>query len=292
LSFLEELDLISTGLARTVAVREHYVTVDGNKIRYLEEGNDGPHVILIHGLGSQAERWQQVIPYLSRNHRVIAPDLIGFGRSDKPQVDYTPKYFVKFVFDFLECLGIDKTIMIGSSLGGQIVAESAAASENDTIQKIILVSPTGTMRTTNPTLDAYIMAGLYPQHDLIKTAYQMMAGKKKDVEDTTIERFRSGMSQPNAKMSFLSSIISFKHWPAITDRLQLISIPTLVVWGRDVTMIPINHANDYISNLKDCKFVVMEGCGHRPHVEDPEKFSGIMLKFLGNRMQIAQQITA
>ncbi len=292
MSFSEELGLILIGLAKTMAVKEHYVIVDGNKIRYLEEGDDGTHVVLIHGLGSQAERWQQVIPHLSRNHRVIAPDLIGFGRSDKPQVDYTPKYFVKFVFDFLEELGISKTIMIGSSLGGQIVAESAAASENDTIQKIILVSPTGTMRTTNPTLDAYIMAALYPQHDLIKTAYQMMAGSKKDVEESTIKRFHSGMSQPNAKMSFLSSVISFKHWPAITDRLQLISIPTLVIWGRDDTMIPINHANDYVSNLKDCKFVVMEGCGHRPHVEDPEKFSEIMLKFLDNKMQIAQQITA
>ncbi len=273
-------------------MKEHYVTVDGNKIRYLEEGNDGPRVVLIHGLGSQAERWQQIIPYLSKSHRVIAPDLIGFGHSDKPQVDYTPKYFVKFVFDFLEELGISKTIMIGSSLGGQIVAESAAAAENEIIQKIILVSPTGTMRTTNPTLETYIMAALYPQHDLIKKAYQMMADKNKDVNEPTIERFHSGMSKPNAKMSFLSSVISFKHWPAITDRLQLISIPTLVIWGRNDTMIPINHANDYVSNIKDCKFVVMEGCGHRPHVEDPEKFSHIMLKFLGNKIQITQQITA
>ena len=291
MSYSEELDLILTDFTTMMTVKEHYVTVDGNKIRYLEEGSNGSHVVLIHGLGSQAERWQQVIPHLSKNHRIIAPDLIGFGRSDKPQVDYTPKYFVKFIFDFLEHLGIDKTIMIGSSLGGQIVAESAAASENNIIQKIILVSPTGTMRTTNPTLDAYIMAGLYPQHDLIKTAYQKMAGKQKDVDESTIERFRTGMSQPNAKMSFLSSIISFKHWPAITERLQLISIPTLLIWGSDDTMIPINYANEYVSNLKDCKFVVMEGCGHRPHVEDPENFSQIMLKFLGNKMQIAQPIT-
>jgi 2-hydroxy-6-oxonona-2,4-dienedioate hydrolase len=267
-----------------MAVKEHFVTVDGNKIRYLEEGNNGTHVVLIHGLGSQAERWLQVIPHLSKNHKVIAPDLIGFGRSDKPSVDYTPKYFVKFVFDFLEELDISKTIMIGSSLGGQIVAESAAASENDAIKKIILVSPTGTMHTTNPTLDTYIMAGLYPQHDLIKTAYQMMAGKNKDVEESTIERFHSAMSQPNAKMSFLSSVLNFKHEPAITERLQMISIPTLIIWGSDDTMIPIKYANDYVSNIKGCKFVVMEGCGHRPHVEDTEKFSQIMLKFLGDKM--------
>ncbi len=271
-----------------MAAKEHYVTVDGNRIRYLEEGSSGPDVVLIHGLGSQAERWSNVIPYLSKNHHVIAPDLIGFGYSDKPQVDYTPKYFVKFVFDFLEELDIKKTILIGSSLGGQIVAESAAASDNDIIQKIVLVSPTGTMRTTNPTLDAYVMAALCPQYDAIKNAYQMMSGKHLDIDKATIERFRLGMSQPNAKMSFLSAVISFKHWPAITQRLQLISAPALVIWGGNDTMIPINFSNEYVSGLKNCQFVVMEECGHRPHVEEPEKFSEIILEFLDNKIKIIQ----
>ncbi|MGI0047661.1 MAG: alpha/beta fold hydrolase [Nitrosotalea sp.] len=273
-----------------MAVKEHHVIVDGNRIRYLEDGNNGPDVVLIHGLGSQAERWSNVIPYLSKNHHVIVPDLIGFGYSDKPQVDYTPKYFVKFVFDFLEKLGIEKTIMIGSSLGGQIVAESAAASDGNIIQKIVLVSPTGTMRTTNPTLDAYVMAALCPQHDAIKTAYQMMSGKHRDIDKSTIERFRLGMSQPNAKMSFLSAVISFKHWPAITQRLPLISVPSLVIWGRNDTMIPINFSNEYVSGLKNCQFVVMEGCGHRPHVEEPEKFSRAILEFLGNKIEIVQSV--
>lgn len=273
-----------------VTVRERYITIEGNKIRYLEDGS-GPDVVMIHGLGSQADRWSSVMPHLSKDHHVIVPDLIGFGYSDKPPVDYTPKYFVKFIFDFLEGLGIKKTVMIGSSLGGQIVAESAAAlDDSGVIQKIVLVSPTGTMRTTNPTLDAYIMAGLYPQHDLIKTAYQMMAGKRKHVEESTIARFRDGMSRPNAKMAFLSSVISFKHWPAITQRLHLISIPALVIWGREDTMIPINFSDDYVSNLKNCKFVVMEECGHRPHVEEPGKLVEIITRFLGNKMHVKQSV--
>lgn len=273
-----------------MGVKERYITVGGNRIRYLEGEDNGPNLILVHGLGSQAERWSDVLPYLSRNYHVIAPDLIGFGFSDKPQVDYTPKFFVKFVFDFLEELKIKETILIGSSLGGQIVAESAAASENDTIQKIVLVSPTGTMRTTNPTLDAYVMAALYPRYDSIRTAYQMMSGKNNNIENVTIERFRTAMSQPNAKMSFLSSVISFKHWPAITQRLQLISAPTLLIWGRNDSMIPIDFANDYVSGLKNCQFEVMEGCGHRPHVEEPKKFSEIILKFLATKIQVAQSI--
>ena len=273
-----------------MGVKERYITVDGNRIRYLEGDDNGPDLVLVHGLGSQAERWSDVLPYLSRNYHVIVPDLIGFGFSDKPQVDYTPKFFVKFVFDFLEELQIRRATLIGSSLGGQIVAESAAASENSTIQKIVLVSPTGTMRTTNPTLDAYVMAALYPKYDLIRTAYQMMSGKNSNIENATIERFRIAMSQPNAKMSFLSSVISFKHWPAITRRLQLISVHTLLIWGRNDNMIPIEFANEYVSGLKNCQFEVMEGCGHRPHMEEPKRFSEIILKFLGSKIQIAQSV--
>ncbi len=272
-----------------MTVKERYTIVDGNRIRFLEDGK-GPHIILVHGLGSQAERWTSVIPHLSKNYHVIAPDLIGYGYSDKPKVDYTPKYFVKFIFDFLEKLDIQKTIMVGSSLGGQIVAESAAACDRDIIQKIVLISPTGTMHTTNPTLDAYVMAALYPQYDLIKKAYQMMAGKQKDVDMTTVARFRDGMSKPNAKMSFLSTVISFKHWPTIQPRLKLITAPTLLVWGQEDTIIPISFSDDYVSNLNNCKFVVMDGCGHRPHVEDPEKLVDIMLGFLGNKIHVKQSI--
>lgn len=264
-------------------LKERYVEVHQNKVRLLEAGK-GPDVILIHGLGSQAERWASVMPSLARDYHVVAPDLIGFGYSDKPQADYSPDFFVRFVFDLLGSLGIKETILIGSSLGGQIVAESAASRYKDAIKKIVLISPTGTMHVSNPTLDAYVMAALYPKHDLIRNAYQMMGGRRKDVDEQTIERFHEAMSRPNAKMAFLSTVMGFKHCPVITPRLQSISAPSLLVWGRDDSMIPIDFAEGYVDNLKDCRFVVLDGCGHRPHVEDPEKLSGLILEFLENKV--------
>src|SRR5690348_11621695 len=99
---------------------EKFVTVNKNKIRYLEEGDSDQNLILMHGLGGYAERWTNVIPLLSKKFHIFAPDLIGYGQSDKPSVDYTPELFVKFVFDFIETLGIKKTYMVGTSLGGQI----------------------------------------------------------------------------------------------------------------------------------------------------------------------------
>lgn len=260
-------------------MEEKYLNVGSYKIRYLEEGNQGINVVLLHGLGSQAERWINVIPSLSKRYHVIAPDIIGFGYSDKPLVDYTPEFFTNFVFDFMNSLGIKRTVLIGSSLGGQIAAQ-CASSQSDKIERLVLVSPSGTMRTTNPTLNAYTMAALYPNEETVKMAYQMMSSISKGIEQKTVERFIESMSRPNAKMAFLSTILSFKNAPLTTERLSRIVIPTLLIWGKNDTMIPIQYAKDFVLSIKNCQLVVMENCGHRPHAEEPSKFSDIVLRFL------------
>ena len=76
-------------------VNENFLQIDGHKIRYLEAGNSKNTLVLIHGLGASAERWNKVIPLFANSFRVIVPDLIGFGYSDKPTVDYTPDFFSK-----------------------------------------------------------------------------------------------------------------------------------------------------------------------------------------------------
>ena len=87
-------------------VEEKFLDIDGNKIRYLESGNSEKTLVLIHGLGASAERWDQVIPLFADEFRVIVPDLIGFGYSDKPLVDYTPEFFSEFLEKFFRCLWI------------------------------------------------------------------------------------------------------------------------------------------------------------------------------------------
>ena len=257
---------------------EEYIKVGEIKIRYIEEGGSNDNILLIHGLGGVAERWSSVIPLLSKKYHVIAPDLPGYGYSDKPSIDYTPEFFSKFVFDFLDKLGISKTSMVGTSLGGQIVAE-CAITQNKVIEKIVLVSPAGTMKSPTPTLDAYSMAALYPSYDTVKTAYEMMTGSEK-VTTESIDNFIKRMTQPNAKMAFMSTILALKNAPSITDRLSDIAVSTLLIWGKRDTMIPVKYANDFVSSIKNCQLEIMENCGHTPHIEEPVKFSQNVLNFL------------
>ena len=273
---LEKIYLIIN--LRTNLISEEYVKVGENKIRYLDGGSSSGNIVLIHGLGGFAERWAAVMPILSKKYRVIAPDLPGYGYSDKPSTDYTPEFFLKFIFDFLDGLGIKKTSMIGTSLGGQIVAE-CAITQSKMIEKIVLSSPAGIMKTSTPTLDAYSMAALYPSHDTVKTAYEMMTGSK-NVTTESIDGFIKRMTQPNAKMAFMSTILALKNSPPITDRLPNITVPTLLIWGKQDTMIPVKYANDFVSSIKNCQLEIMENCGHTPHIEEPVKFSQTVLNFL------------
>jgi 2-hydroxy-6-oxonona-2,4-dienedioate hydrolase len=273
---LEKIYLIIN--LRTNLISEEYVKVGENKIRYLNGGSSSGNIVLIHGLGGFAERWATVMPILSKKYRVIAPDLPGYGYSDKPSIDYTPEFFSKFIFDFLDGLDIRKTCMIGTSLGGQIVAE-CAITQSKTIEKIVLASPAGIMKSSTPTLDAYSMAALYPSYDTVKTAYEMMTGSK-NVTTESIEGFIKRMTQPNAKMAFMSTLLALKNSSPITDRLPNITAPTLVIWGKNDTMIPVKYANDFASSIKNCQLEIMENCGHTPHIEEPVKFSQIILNFL------------
>lgn len=261
-------------------MEEKFVTVNKFNIRYLEEGNSDRNLILLHGLGGYAERWNGITPHLSKRYHVIAPDLIGYGQSDKPSVDYTPEFFTKFVFDFIETLGIKKTSIIGTSLGGQVVVE-CAATQSPVIEKIILISPAGIMRKSTPPLDAYTMAALYPNKDSVKNAYQMMVGPGKPVSDISIERFVNNMSRPNAKMVFLSTLLGLKNAPDIFDKLARINIPTLIIWGKEDKLIPFEYAQQFVNAIPNCKFIPIEGCGHSPYVEDPEKVAMVVKEFLG-----------
>ena len=260
-------------------VQENFVQVDGHKIRYLESGNSKNILVLVHGLGASAERWNNVIPTFAKHYHVIVPDLIGFGYSDKPIVDYTPDFFSVFLGKFFDALDIKRPNVIGSSLGGQIVAEYASTNPHD-IEKLILVSPAGAMKQSTPALDAYIMAALYPNPQSAKNAFELMESSGNQVDDVIVQGFIERMQLPNAKLAFMSTVLGLKNSEIITPKLHMITCPTLLIWGSKDPVIPIQHAEYFTSYIVDCRFHIMDGCGHTPYVQEPETFSSIVLKFL------------
>ncbi len=261
-------------------VQENFIQIDGNKIRYLETGHSKNTLVLVHGLGASAERWNNTIPYFAKDYHLIIPDLIGFGYSDKPLVDYTTDFFSDFLGKFLESTGNENSPIIGSSLGGQVAVDYA--STNGNMEKLILVSPSGIMKKSTPALDAYIMAALYPNEVNAKNAFEMMEGSGIDTDARIIEGFIERMKLPNAKMAFMSTILGLKNAEIITNKLKTISVPTLIIWGAEDPVIPIQYADGFVSSIKDCRFYRMDGCGHTPYVQNPKEFAEISLDFLNH----------
>ena len=260
-------------------MEEHFVSVDGNKIRYLEFGSGKENLVLVHGLGASAERWEFVTPIFEKKYRLIVPDLIGFGLSDKPLVDYTSEFFAEFFGKFLDEVGISKTHIVGSSLGGQVVA-NYAVEDSSKIEKLVLVSPAGVMKNSTPALDAYVMAALYPNEESARNAFFMMSGGREEVPTQIVHRFIERMQMPNAKMAFMSTLLGLKNAKAITEKLSSISVPTLLIWGGNDPVIPIEYSENFLSSIDECQFYTMDSSGHTPYVDNPQEFAKAVLDFL------------
>lgn len=255
------------------------IEVEKYKIRYYDTLNCSlnlPPVLLLHGLGGSADRWTKVIPYLSRKYRLIIPDIIGFGYSDKPHVEYTIDFFIKFIKKFLNILNISDVNIIGSSFGGLLALEYAIKYEEE-IKKLTLVAPAGMMRYVSTTLKHYISAALYPTYENVQRAYREMIYDSSMVSEDSIEDFINRMNLPNSKYAFMSTLMSFNDHPKLADRLK-INIPTLIIWGRKDKVIPVRYAKKF--KIPNSKIVLLDNCGHYPHIEKIEEFIRIILKFL------------
>src|ERR1017187_2075541 len=127
---------------------EQTATVFGQSVHYYEAGQ-GPAVVLLHGLGANAGIWAANIGPLSAQYRVIAPDQIGFGHSDKPLIDYKIATFVDFLYGFMQGQKIAKATLVGNSLGGWIAVEFAIQ-HPEMVEKLVLVDAGGLSFESTP----------------------------------------------------------------------------------------------------------------------------------------------
>jgi pimeloyl-ACP methyl ester carboxylesterase len=138
-------------------LEEQTIEVQGLSTRYLTAG-EGPPLLLLHGLGDNALDWRWVIPALAHNCRVYAPDLPGSGGSAKPDTDYSPAFFTRFIAAFLDTLGVERAVVVGNSLGGLIGLRLAMA-EPDRVVALGLVSSAGLGREVSYALRSLALPG-------------------------------------------------------------------------------------------------------------------------------------
>jgi len=255
------------------------VLVFGQMIHYFDVGN-GPVVVLLHGLGSRKEDWLPVIEPLAQKYRLLVPDQIGFGRSDKPLLDYSIQTYVDFLNEYLRQLRIEKASLVGESLGGWIaglyVAELSGGTHLIPVEKLVLVDAAGLkLDTPVPNLNPSSLADMrglmeavfYDTSWLNEDALRRVFTDKLATKDGYT--VRSIMSNPALGAQRMD------------DRLSNIKVATLVAWGKQDKLVPISAGERYTAGISGAKMVSFDKCGHVPAIEKTEEFVTAVTAFLG-----------
>lgn len=255
-----------------------YLQVGGLRVRYDEAGN-GYAVLLIHGLGGSIESWTNNIGELAMSLRVVTVDLPGFGLSDKPKMNYTVKFYRDFVVRLLQLLQLDQVSIVGSSLGGHIAAE-VAIDYPELVRRLVLISPPGALPSSfkgTAALKRY--AKVVNAKSMQQVKHALSGLDNKPVDNSYARLVYQKLSIPGAKEAFLSALAGSAQAPRLNNRLHRIKAPTLLLWGKEDTMIPVKFVEPFVK-LKNCRIIMLENCGHRPHVDRPEFFNRTVADFL------------
>jgi len=254
----------------------------GQKIYYLEAGS-GPEVILLHGLGGDNGNWRATLPALAARFHVYAPDQIGFGKSDKPAINYRVATLVDFLNAFYKKVGIAKATLVGNSLGGW-VAMNFALQYPDKVSRLVLVDSAGYSfkRTGGVAPAREVLLGLNPSS--LAGTKQLMAlvfHNKAFSTDAVAEQVFTEHLRKNDGYTIDSFVDSILRGEDVVDgRLGALKTPTLIVWGRDDMLVPLAAGKALAEDIAGAQTVVLDDCGHVPQMECAAPFNDALLKYL------------
>lgn len=261
-------------------IQEKFVTVFGAKLRYLEAGEKNKDVlILLHGLGSSAESWQMNIIPLSEKFHVIAPDQVGFGKSDKPFLKYRVSTYVDFLDKFMSELKIEKAHLVGNSLGGWIAA-LMALKYPERVEKLVLVDAAGILPEKFSENDVYQLNN--STRDEIRQNLQRIFVKPVfRNNELLVDQLLTQRVTVNDGYTISSLIESIKRKEDfLNDQLGLLKKRTLIIWGREDGLLPISDAYKFNKAIAGSRLIIFENCGHVPQLENAMEFNRKVAEFL------------
>ena len=267
-----------------------FVEIEGMDVHYVDEGNqnDTLPIVLIHGTGSNLQTFDGWANSLKTTRRVIRMDIPAYGLTGPfPNRDYSIAHYTKFITKFLNAINVKQCVLGGNSLGGQI-AWNVALKQPDMVTKLILIDAAGYHIDSKNIPIAFILASI-PVIDKLFTyitprfiarlSLESVYFNKSKVTDVLVDRYFELTLRAGNRQAFVDRLntapdtISYKS-------LNKIQQPTLLLWGKDDLLIPIDHAIKFQKNIPNNTLVILEKLGHTPMEESPIESLNPVLYFL------------
>jgi pimeloyl-ACP methyl ester carboxylesterase len=281
---------------RDVQAALHFRTIHGYR-RAFRVAGEGPAILLIHGIGDNSVTWEEVQTKLAQRFTVIAPDLLGHGKSDKPRADYSVAAYANGMRDLLAVLGMDRVTVVGHSLGGGIAMQMAYQYPH-LVERIVLVGSGGV--TTDVSIGLRLAAlpmgsealtvlrvpGTLPALKLAARAVGAVLGSAKVTRDLPDAiRLLTRLQDKAALSAFsrtLRAVVDGRgQLVTMLDRSYLMhSVPVQLIWGADDLIIPVSHALLAHSEIPASRLAIFENSGHMPFHDHPGRFVDVIERFV------------
>jgi pimeloyl-ACP methyl ester carboxylesterase len=270
------------------------VVLHGDELGFVDEGAGAP-VVFVHGLLGSHRGWAHLVADLAVERRVVAPDLLGHGTSAKPVGDYSLGAHAAILRDLLDHLGIDRVDLVGHSLGGGIVLQFCYLFP-ERVSRLVLVSSGGLGREVGLPLRAATLPGAELVIPLLASTWVRTraeavghrlarAGLRPRADVTEGWRGLVSLADAETRRAFLATSRSVidpgGQTVTAVPRLSLVAeLPTLLVWGARDRIIPLRHGIAAAQSIPGSQVEVFESAGHFPHLDDPERFTRVLLDFV------------
>lgn len=273
------------------------VVLHNDILRFVDVGG-GPPVVLVHGLLGSHESWAPQIRKLAKKHRVVAPDLFGHGKSDKPSGDYSLSSHAATLRDLLDHLEISSAAFVGHSLGGGIVMQLSYLFL-ERVDRLCLVSSGG----LGPEVSLFLKAATLPGSEVVlpilasdwvrrnaESALKQLGrlGFSVQPSRSAVETWRSlkTVSDRSSRAAFLAStraVVGLRGQTVSAKQhfSKFETLPALLVWGGRDRMIPSSHADNLRRVVPHSRVEIFPRAGHFPQLDEPELFFRVLDQFLG-----------
>jgi pimeloyl-ACP methyl ester carboxylesterase len=259
-------------------------------LHYSDEGNrlDSTPLLLIHGTSSSLRTWDGVTAQLKSQYRIIRFDLPGFGLTGpNPNHDYTTRYYNEVIDSLMMALQISRVIIVGNSLGGSIATQYAIYQPGK-VRGLVLVDAAGlppAKKTTGaigfklaqmPVINRLLT--IITPRELVKKSLQDAYGDTEKVTDSLTTQYFDMLTREGNRQALIDRMR--QGWQ-VTDGnfLTKVQAPTLIVWGSQDRLIPVENAELFQQKIKNSQVHIWGNLGHVPMEEDPVAFSEVLLKW-------------